>query len=329
MLKSQWVKLALTIIISISIVWYFLSDIDWNEFFRAIQEADMILFIAVTVIMDLTFWVIPVIFNVWSLKWWHNYQLNFKEFFWVKGGLNLPGIINGTLMVAAVVLYVQKKSKITWSKFSGIIVYRIMIGLMVPNAGLLIVLIMSDTATIFQNSPIPTFVFWMIGISSFYGLIDLFLYVNFRIGVVRLFMSKKHGEFWSCLEQTTNKQLILMIGLTVVSAIIGMVGLWLSAIAFNVHIPWEMFFATIIFVALLSMLPVGFSGFGTTTAAWIAFYSAYGTSESLTSLTLMMPTMGLLIKVIIATIAFIPAMNIIKNLFAELRGDKETEDKAY
>jgi uncharacterized membrane protein YbhN (UPF0104 family) len=79
---------------------------------------------------------------------------------------------------------------------------------------------------------------------------------------------------------------------------------WLAR-SFHIQAPLLTLWFWFPIVNLISALPVAFGGFGTTTAAWAAFFSAYGSEADLVAATLLMPAVRLLARAALAAV-FLP-----------------------
>ncbi len=92
------------------------------------------------------------------------------------------------------------------------------------------------------------------------------------------------------------------------------IGYYAVARAFGIEMPFIKFMVLIPYVLVISNLPVAFGGYGTTTFAWVVFFSDYATEEQIATITLFIPTARVVIRAVIGMLCLPFALKDLYNL---------------
>jgi hypothetical protein len=130
---------------------------------------------------------------------------------------------------------------------------------------------------------------------------------------------KRDAEFFLPYARGTLKQWTIVWAYTVVYYLFLFIGYYLAALAFEVYVPPLLFILLSPLALTLASLPVFFGGFGGTTLFWEAFFPDSGTPAAILALTLFIPLVRMLIRMVIGLGSLIPALPEVG-----LRGGKES-----
>jgi uncharacterized membrane protein YbhN (UPF0104 family) len=92
------------------------------------------------------------------------------------------------------------------------------------------------------------------------------------------------------------------------------VGFYFTSVAFGVNIPFLEFIVVMPIAFGVMELPIAFGGFGTATLAWMTFFGAYGSVESIAALTLFVPFCRSVSRGLIGLVSLKPALTDIATL---------------
>jgi len=127
-------------------------------------------------------------------------------------------------------------------------------------------------------------------------------------GLSRLIKNKILHEFFITFREATHFQWLWTLFIGTLPFFIFVICYWLMAYAFGINIPFWYFSISIFFVLLLSNLPLTFGGFGTTTMAWVLFYSDFAEESLLLSFTLFLPLARIAVFAIVGLFCLKPAL---------------------
>jgi uncharacterized membrane protein YbhN (UPF0104 family) len=324
-----WLKTGFTLLLSFLILAYFFQGVDWQKLIAASQSANLFMAVLGILLPQLVFWFSSTYLGQRMMVWYHG-PFPFWPYFWVKGLTYMLSIISPGVTATADVLYKQKRSQARWSKMMGITVLLWSVG----KWGFVLVLI--PTLLYFELSPyskssnVETWPAWFIILGPGLGIFA-FTWIIFvmkkNIFGLRAFFIKR-GGFWEPFLMSTAKHWFEQWLIFIPSVIATLIGLYYVSLAFNVVIPLPYYIATAAIALFIMTLPIGLAGLGTTTAAWMVFYSAYGEKEAILAMTLFFPLARSLVRVGMGVVS-IPFG--FKELSAVLNNDfsKTTESSSH
>lgn len=322
-------KVLAALSISFLILFYYFYDQDWSAIFVAAKHANLPLAITLFFLMVICQWLIEVYFRGMHFTWFYG-RFPWRDYFWMRGALYLVLIINGSLSAAARVLYLVKKTGISWTLYFGLGIFRLIL-----VAGVIAFIMLLATypmlkEDLFKQSGIPLF-YWFAFIAwNLFIMLDLYLaFVHKKyLGLSRLIRNNIDHEFFTAFRQAKFFQWLWTLVVGALPLLVLIVFYWLMAEAFTLHIPFWYFSTSIIFVILLSNLPFTFGGFGTTTMAWLLFYKDFSDESLLMSFTLFLPLARLLVYGVIGLFCLKPSLKDFFNLLAEAKQSNLQKEKA-
>ena len=321
-------RIILAVVFSLSLLIYYLHDQDWFLIAHAAQQANLYLAFAAVFVLVLNMWLFEVYFRGSHFIWFHG-SFPWHDYFWMSGALFLILLINGPLSGAARVLYVVKKTQATWTLYFGIALFRIIL-----RAGSLALVMIPLTffvydLPVFANSRF-TLIYWFVFIVWNLGVLADFYFVFFHqkyFGFSRLVKHKLQHELFKPFQMATRFQWLWTMTIGFIPFCIFIACYWVMAYAFGIVIPLFYFMICFIFVLLLSNLPLSFGGFGTTTMAWMLFFSDYASEANLLSFTLFLPLALLLIQGLVGVFCLKPALGDLGVLLEEARQKNQRKEK--
>lgn len=321
----NWLKTSVAILVSIVFLYYYFRNMNWQEVYASLQDANLTLAVFSLLVTQVIYWFFDTYQRERHFSWF-NGPFPWKDYFFVRGALYLVMMFNGAVGSVGLMVYLKKRTDITWMKLFGITTFRFLMhlaGWVLTLIGLTVAMIMTDA---FDKLPIPVYPYVYIWLAILCTgpllLLDgwLFFFHDKKIGVWQFIIRDKQHEFWRPLDIASRTQWVLTMIWGVVPVVILCSGYWFFAYAFGVKIPVLYFTVTIILVIIIADMPLAFAGLGTTTLAWVLFYGDYANEAVMASLTLSLPILRILIRSAIGLICLKPAIGDIQEMF------KATED---
>jgi uncharacterized membrane protein YbhN (UPF0104 family) len=317
------------LVISFSILFYFFYNQNWSELFQIAKSANLLLAMSMFLVMVVCQWLIEIYLRGMHFTWFHG-PFPWIDYFWMRGALYLVLIINGPLSGAARVLYLVKKTSISWTLFLGISVFRILllsgfVGLVMLAATLPML-----KGGLFEQSGISVFYWSAFIVWNLFIFVDLYLAFFYKkyFGFSRLIKSKVGHQFFTAFNTANHFQWLWTIVVGALPFFVLVSCYWIMAASFGINIPLWYFSLSMIFVILLSNLPLTFGGFGTTTMAWMLFYSEYADESVILSFTLFLPIARLIVYGSLGLLCLKPAMKDFFGLLAEAQEANEGKEQA-
>jgi hypothetical protein len=333
----SWVKTFLAILVSLGILGFYFKDINWQKFIEATKEANLWMAFLSILIPQMIFWLFSVYQMERTFVWFHR-GFPWRDYVWVRGALYLLMMINTGVGGAGNVLYLQQKTQISWIKFIAISFFRFSVQMAAIGMLLIVSTIAMHMIGVFKDTPLNPWIWWtvlILGQLTFWDAWSYFV-VGKPIGLSRFFFTtgSKNGlliggirnsehRLWYVFNLASKMQWILTMIWGLIPVLIIIVGYWYFTKAFNIDIPFILFFATILLVVTLQDLPIAFAGFGSTTLAWSLFYSEYATPEAIASMTLCMPLLRLAVRGGIGAVSMKPALADVSMIISQVRQDKQ------
>lgn len=313
-----WAKKAAPVLVSVGILYYYFRDQQWSELMDACAQVNMWLAVSVIVIPQLAQWFLGTLVTERYFKWFHG-PLPFWKYFWVHGASYILMFINNALGGGGLLIYMQKKGKITWTKLMGMLTFRILIVL-----GAMSFVMVPITASMYhygldEKVKINMYVWWGLLIFGMAWFIESWINLHHGkwFGFTKLVFRDKNSEFLTAGRLATKKQWLLTFAMVIPTFILHLVGYYFLNRAFDVNVPFAEFIVVAPLALMIANLPIAFAGFGTTTLAWKAFFGNYGTEQNIAALTLFMPFARAAIKAVIGVISLPPALKEIKALYQQ------------
>ena len=312
---SSLAKKIVPIIISLLILYYYFHEMDWLEFWYACAEANLWIAVSALVIQQLIFWFFEVLIVERHLRWFHG-PFSFKTYFWVRGALYLLMFINLALGGGGQIVYIKRKTRIAWRKFTGLILFRI--GLTLWGLGILMIPL---TIAMQRYVPIESL---KININIWWGLLIIlavtlliawsFWHHNRFPRLSKLVVRNRGSEFWTVFNAASRSQWLCTWAMALPPFIFMILAFYFVTIAFGIKVPLLEFLVTVPLAIIIMELPIAFAGIGTATLGWMTFYGDYGTLTQIGAATLFLPVVRSLIRATIGIGSLPPALNDIQSL---------------
>ncbi|HUT55589.1 MAG TPA: lysylphosphatidylglycerol synthase domain-containing protein [bacterium] len=304
-LLARWGFRAATVLVSALILYWALYGISYEELRRAARGADLTLAVLGAAVPLFVFWITDALFTVRSFAWCGR-PVPFKSYLVIKAAAYLLNMVNIAFSTGGVFLYFLKKTGISSRAQAGLLLWRLDMavfgvvifftlliagGLCFPPAvtakmdlGLILPVLAASLLIIAEWS-----LYWLKG----GGL------------VMKRLPLDSNAEFWTAFRIMGPTQWVKGLAYTLPPILVNFFGMYLCARAFRLEVPLIYFMIWIPLAALLSALPIAFGGFGTTTAAWAAFFAPYGAHADIVALTVFIPAVRLITRALFGII-FMP-----------------------
>ncbi len=310
-----WLKTTLAIAVSTGILYYYFADQDWDKLYQATMNANLPLAILAVLIPQLIFWFFEVFITERHFKWFHG-PFPWRIYSWVRGAMYFLILVNPAIAGGGILLYLQRKTGVSWQKLMGIMLFRVGLSLWGFTIILIPATLLMHYYGIFEKSKLNPYIWWGVLLFGLVAFIDG--WIGWHHGkfysVGRLIVRDKTSEFWTAFRLATRKQWLLTIFWNVIPVLMMVGGFWFFALAFDVRIPILHYVTTSLLVMLIADLPIAFAGFGTTTMAWMFFYGDFGSPENIASLTILLPFTRVSARALIGLTTLKPALHDISTL---------------
>ena len=306
--RRRWIRQLLPVFGSIIILAIFFRDyveIDldnlsivpqekWHQLSDAMRQANLKLAIAAVIIPYIAYWVVSVLLIKKTINWYHG-PFPFWKMFWARGAINILAFVHFSLSGGGILLYTKLKAKISWRKLLGITLLRVGVG---GGFGMLFLMIPATVAFQYlglaEKAKINLYFWWaiLLGPGLFLCMHTWIYFFHGRdIGGLasKVIVRNPKDPFWSAFFESTRSQWLTLWALFVPANVFIMLGFYIAARAFGVHIPMFEFFVVFPMAMFVMELPVAFAGFGTTSLAWLYFFGGYGSHEQIAAFTLFLP----------------------------------------
>lgn len=290
--KKQLFFSIITTIITVLIFAILFSQIDFFSVFNIIKNANLpMLLIAVLISFVFTFVLIPL---KWKLVL--NYikcNLSFKEAFFISASVwpisMLMPFKSGDLIKS---LYLKRQKKLSFKKATSTLVF--------DNAiDLLTLLFFTFLAFIFQYVQLP------------YKLYFWFSIMAFFLFCVMLIAKKIPSDFFYSFKVISLNRTLVIFTLSLLGVFISFISTYFVFLSINITIPFLKIMFYLPIIALISIIPITISGFGTREAATIFFFSNYASPENLLSV-------GILLSLLIVVLPSLVSLLFMKRFYKRL-----------
>jgi len=307
-----WAKRTVPVIVSALIIYYYFRDMKWGEFFEACNRANLALAIAAVVIPQLVAWFFTTLVVERTITWFHA-PFPFWEYFWVRGSIYILMFVNTALGGGGLLLYQKRRGRIPWRKLAGILLFRVGVGI---GWGMMFVMIPVTLAMHYygfaEKIRINMHIWWSIlllpGLLFFISSWFYWFHNKGAFGLHKLIVRDRQSEFWTAFRSARPRHWFLTWSMSVPPVIIMFVGLYFLNRAFNVDAPFLQCMVVLPVALLLMDLPIAFSGFGTTTLAWMTLFSHHGDPTDIAALSLFLPSTRLMCRAAIGGFSLFPAL---------------------
>ncbi len=320
---SRWAMRIITMAVSAAILYYSLDDVEWDKLKKAWDESDKLLALLGATFPLLVFWTTDAAFTTRSFKWFDK-PVPFKDYFFIKAAAYLLTMVNITFAAGGVFLYFMRKTGITPSRQAGLLFWRVCMAIFGVCSFFLLVMVY---VALFRRDQIPELNLGLWG--PLFILIIIFM-IEFGLLSLRgkgLFMERLSvnykGDFWQAFRNARPIHWLLGWLYTLPAILVSLMGLYLVAHAFGIRVPFLYFLFCIPLVSVISALPIAFGQFGTTTVAWITFFSMYGGAEEIAAATLFIPAVKLIFRGGVGLIFMPLAMKELEDLKGKAKPDSE------
>jgi len=323
-----WVKKGVPILVSALILYYYFSDQDWAELKQATDQVNYVVAVLAVLIPQLVFWFFEVLLVERHFTWYHK-PFDWKAYVWARGALYLLMMINPTLGGGGIVLYLQQKTRISWSRLMGMALFRF--GLTFWAFGL--VMIPATLAMhhygVTEKVNLNLWIWWGVLIAGALWLVTAWLkwHHGIEIGFDRYLVRNADSEFWTAFRLATRPQWLFTGIMGIAPVFIYVIGFWVLAMAFDIHVPFLEYIVVAPLALLISDMPVAFAGFGTTTMAWFFFFGDYGDKHIIAGFTLFLPFARVAARALIGVVSLPLSIDDIGQLMREAKRRRTKKER--
>lgn len=304
-LAVRWGSRIATVAVSAGLLYYFLRNQDWLSLWQAGKGARFGLAWVGTGLPLFIFWGADAAFTVKSFAWIGK-PTSFFSYLVIKAAAYLLNMVNIVFSTGGVFLYFMRKTGISARAQAGLLGWRLLMavfGYTLVYAALAVLFAIFEPE-LAAKIHLERWTAVIIAMGALMIESNLFFIAGRGLILLRLHLPLK-SEFWTAFKTMRTRHWLLGFAYTAPQILANSLGMYLTARAFDINVPPLYFMFCIPAVVLISALPVAFGGFGTTTAAWMVFFSAYGDSTDIAAATLFIPGARLLIRASIGAI-FLP-----------------------
>lgn len=289
----NWVFRIATILVSAAIIWHFLGQVEWEELKARVVGANLALALLGAGVPLFFFWITDAAFTVKSFEWFDK-PVPFRDYFVIKGAAYLLTLVNITFATGGVLLYFMRKTGISFTRQSGLLLWRVTVAGLGSAMALVLFLAVSvisfpDIASDFE----PELIVPLALIVIVFTLESWAFW--FRGGgiIYKRFSADYDSEFWSTFKNAAPRHWLKGFLFTVPPLFVNFTGMFLVARAFGINVPFVYFMCYIPLALFFSALPIAFGQLGTTTIAWQFFFSSFGDDSAIIAATLFIPSFRL------------------------------------
>lgn len=312
----NWVKQVVPILVSVFILYHYFHDQDWEELLDVTGGAALWLAIPAVIAPQLSMWILNVLITGWSMVWFHG-PFPFWKFFWMRGAIFILQMVNNPLATGGTLIYIQRKTGISWGKLLGIMGFRFQLSLWSFGLVMIPITLAMHYYGLDKDIDMNLWGWWGFLIFQVVFLAGswFFWHHNFDVvGLGKLIVRDRESEFWTAFNQATKKQWLIMMGVVLPQIMILFSSYYFLARAFDINVPFLEFMVMMPLVLFISNLPIAFGGFGTTTLAWTTFFGDYGTAGKIGAISLFIPFGRAIFRAVVGLICLKPALSDITTL---------------
>ncbi len=272
-----WLQRVLPVVVSIAILAWLLSDVDWPALAAALtwqvtvwMTVSLLVYGAVTLVLEVVA-ISRLLADVPArLPPWTTAR--------IKSASYLLGIVNYALGVAALSLLLHRRAALPLGRSAGIV-------LLISSADLLVVLALAGMGTAFmQTGPGLHAGVLLLGFVGFFGGLAL-LRTPGSLGPLE---KLRQLSIFEGLRTVAPRRLAELFALRITFAVC-FVSLCAAAfLAFEVRAPLVEMVSGVLIVALVGAIPIAVAGLGTTQTAFVYLFADYASKETLIAMSLVL-----------------------------------------
>ncbi len=311
-----WAKKVVPVIVSLAILYYYFHNQNWTDIIDACRRANIYLAILAIFIPQIIYWFFEALIVDRHFEWFHG-PFDLRKFFWVRGSIYILQFINTALSGGGYLLYLQRKTGITWARLMGIMLFRFGMTMW----GICLFMIPATLAMhyygLVEKIEINIYIWWFfLLVPGLFWMTEAWLFwhhkVNFRIS--RFVVRDRNSDFWTAFNKASRKRWLLTWAMTLPPFFLMMIGFYFLNLAFDVNVPFLEFMVVGPLAMIIMDLPIAFAGFGTATIAWKALFGDYGSDLDIAALTLFLPFARAACRAMIGLVSLRPALRDIYTL---------------
>jgi len=319
-----WVKRVVPMLVSALILCYYFYDQDWIALKDAAGRANIPLAVAAVLIPQLIYWFFEVLIAERHFRWYHE-PFPWRDYIWARGAMYLLMLVNNSLAGGGILVYLKRKTVISWKKMLGIILFRV--GLTMWGIGLVLIpaTIMMHRYGLFEKAKLNVYVWWGVLIFGVVWMTEAWIVWHHgrNFGLSKIVVRDRNSEFWTAFSKSTPRQWLYTFFMGLAPLFILLWGFWFLALAFGVKLPLLHYLVVSPIAMLIVEIPIAFAGFGTTTIAWMFFFGEYGDREAIVSISLFLPFLRAMVRACIGLVCLKPALKDLNTLIAESKVEME------
>ncbi len=312
-----FLKKALPVLVSVGILYYYFRDVEWADLVEKTARANLPLAILSIAVPQVIFWFFEALIAERHFRWFHG-GFDWKSYFWARGAIYILQLINTGVSGGGVLLYLRRKTGITWSRLMGIMLFRF--GLTMWGFDFL--LIPSTLAAHYYGLAgdlvINIWVWWGILIFGLIWFIEAWIVWHHGkiYGIAKYLVGDRiESDFWTAFRLAGRSQWFYTWAMTMPPIVILMVGFYYAFQAFGIEVGFIRFMVVAPLLLAFMDLPIALAGFGTTTLGFELFFPDVANQEALLALSLFMPAARSASRAAIGIVSLPPAMRDISSIF--------------
>jgi len=319
-----WIKKVVPFLVSAFILYYYFADQDWAELRNATRHVNIPLAFFAVIIPQLIFWCFEVLITERHFTWYYK-PFPWRSYIWARGAMYLLMMINTTLGGGGIVLYLQRKTRISWSRLMGIGLFRLGLTFWAIQVLMIPATLAMHHYGVTEKVNVNMWIWWGVLITSMVWLVTSWLmwHHGIKTGFEKFIVRDPSTELWAAFRRSTRGQWLLTGLMGVTPVFIYLVGFWVLAVAFDIRVPFLEYIVVAPLVFLIIDMPVAFAGFGTTTMAWFFFFGDYGDKTTIAGFTLFLPVARVAVRAVIGGVSLPFALDDIGGLMKQTKRGSE------
>lgn len=313
-----WVRRLVPLLVSGGILYYYFHEQNWDELFEAVKEAKIIPAVLSVFVPQLIFWFFETLIAERHIRWFHG-DFSFRNYFWVRGGLYILMFFNNVIGTGGIILYLKRKTGMSWNKLWGILLFRFGLTMWGINIVMVPATIGVHHFGLVDRIELNLYLWWGLLIGGLVWLIQAWGWWHHGSfpRVSKLIVRDKEGEFWTAFRLADRRRWLLTWAMVLPPFYLTLIGVWVLAWSFGIYIPFVEYLVLSPIFFFIMDLPIAFAGFGTATMAWNMFFGDYGDSHAVCALTLFLPFARATCRLLIGFISLRPALRDVSSMLNE------------
>lgn len=313
--KQLWFKRTVPLIVSAGIIYYYFHEQNWDELLIAVRSAHLPFALLSVFVPQLVFWFFETLITERHIRWFHG-DFSFRNYFWVRGGLYILMFLNNVIGAGGIILYLKRKTAMSWKKLWGIMLFRFGLTMWGINIVMVPATIGVHHFGLADKVELNMFLWWALLIGGLIWFVQAWGWWHYGSfpRVSRLIVKDRESEFWTAFRLADRQKWLLTWAMVLPPFYLMLIGVWFLAWSFGIHIPFVEYLVLSPIFFFIMDLPIAFAGFGTATLAWNMFFSDYGDSQAVCALTLFLPFARATCRLLIGFISLRPALRDVTSL---------------